>query len=289
MDFELNTHYWDDSEKKAAFKTFIHKIHNLDFTLWESAGYWDDAYTPFSFFKEGKVVSSVCVYLLKAVIHGRKTCLAQISGVGTLPEWRNKGLNRQLTEMGLKWAQNKHEGVFFYADTGAIPFYKKCGFTPLEDYKESLEIHPCVKQAGLKKLNPDNIKDLDKIYSYARKRTPLSDKFSVLNAKLVMFHVLYDLPDCIYEIPDLDCIIFFRRKNGLITIYDILSKSIPSLNEFYPYISKDTDRRIEMHFSSDKLNIDKKRTHRIHIHGNNVFTKGIFPVSEPVFPYTAKA
>ena len=125
MDLKLRTHYWDDSDAKAAFKQFILKIHGLDFSEWDSSGYWDHAYTPFSFFDGDTVVASVCVYLLKAVLNGENTRVAQISGVGTLPEWRRRGLNRQLTDIGLAWAQGKHQGVFLFSDTDAIPYYEK--------------------------------------------------------------------------------------------------------------------------------------------------------------------
>ena len=91
MDLELRTHYWDDRNALAAFKTFILNIHGLDFSEWESRGYWDHAYTPFSFFDGDTIVASVCVYMLDAVLNGNNTRVAQISGVGTLPDWRRKG------------------------------------------------------------------------------------------------------------------------------------------------------------------------------------------------------
>ena len=79
-DLELRTHYWDDPAAKAAFKRFILKIHGLDFSEWDSCGYWDHAYTPFSFFDGDTVVASVCIYLLDAVLNGENTRVAQISG-----------------------------------------------------------------------------------------------------------------------------------------------------------------------------------------------------------------
>lgn len=55
MDLALKTEYWDDPKALGAFKDFMLKIHGLDFSEWEAGGYWDDAYTPFSFFKEDTV------------------------------------------------------------------------------------------------------------------------------------------------------------------------------------------------------------------------------------------
>jgi GNAT superfamily N-acetyltransferase len=134
MKMELRTAYWDDRESREAFQRFILDIHNLDFNAWEEAGYWDDAYRPFSWFQDGEVISSVCIYSLPAVIDGRTTKLAQISGVGTLPEYRRCGLNRELTAAGLQWAGTSHEGVFLFSDEDAVPYYEHCGFKPSRCY-----------------------------------------------------------------------------------------------------------------------------------------------------------
>ncbi len=287
MGFELRTHYWDDTNALAAFKKFILKIHDLDFSDWESGGFWDHSYTPFSFFDGDTVVASVCIYMLDAVVIGDKTRLAQISGVGTLPEWRRKGLNRQLTDIGLDWARGKHEGVFLFSTIDAVPYYKKCGFEPIDEFVETIEITPVLNCGGLVKLDPGNEQEMARIYEYAKKRAPVSDQFSVLNKRLLMFHALYGLRDCVYEIPDLDCLVFCKRANGTLSIYDIVSERIPRLKEFYPYVAAANDRVIEFHFNTDKLGLEKAGTRPLL--GNNPFVKDTFPIEIAVFPFTSRA
>ena len=41
MDLDLRNDYWEDSEAREAFKAFILDIHGLDFSEWETRGYWD--------------------------------------------------------------------------------------------------------------------------------------------------------------------------------------------------------------------------------------------------------
>ena len=287
MTHQLRTQYWDDPGALAAFKKFMLKIHGLDFSDWDSCGFWDHSYTPFSFFDGEKVVASVCVYLLDAVVNGEDTRLAQVSGVGTLPEWRRRGLNRQLTDVALDWARGKHDGVFLFANTEAIPFYNKCGFSPIDEFVESIDVAPISNRGGSVRLDSGNGQELNRIYEYATQRTPVSDRFSVLNAKLLMFHVLYILRDCIYEIPDLDCLVFFKRACGTLTVYDIVGERIPRLEEFYPYVADADDRVIEFHFNTDKLGLEKVGTRPLL--GNNPFIKGAFPIERPVFPFTSRA
>ncbi|MBC8376471.1 MAG: GNAT family N-acetyltransferase [FCB group bacterium] len=287
MELELKTCYWDNAKARDAFKVFILEIHGLDFTEWESHGYWDSAYTPFSFFKDGQVVSSVCIYLLDAVIADRQTKLVQISGVGTHKDWRRQGLSRELTDQGLNWARGQHEGVFLFADVEAIPYYERCGFSPLHETLEYCHPEPVPNRPGMIQLDPSNQENLDNIYRYAQNRTPISHKFSVFSSQLLMFHALYTMRNKMYEIPDLACLVFFDREGDVVNVYDILGRTIPSFEKIYPYLSAETDRRINFHFHTDKLETKGIQTEIIT--GNNTFVKESFPVSTPAFPFTSRA
>ncbi len=287
MDFELKTEYWDDPAARQAFKEFIRGIHGLDFTEWESSGFWDDAYTPFSYFRGDRVVASVCLYLLDAVIDGEAAKLLQISGVGTSPEYRRRGLSRQLTDIGLDWASGRHEGIFLFSDEDAVSFYTTCGFKPIEEYVERMEVSPVLNRGNANRLDPGWNEDLETIHGYAMKRSPISNRFSVMNDKLFMFHVLYGLRRDIIEIPDLDCLVLFRREKGCLSLFDIVGERIPAFADLYPYIADEGDAIVEFHFFTDRLGLDGTRIRPLH--GNNPFVRGDFPVAKPVFPYTSRA
>ena len=167
MSLSLETRYWDDLAARTAFKEFLIIIHGLDLSEWESAGYWDYDYTPFSFFDGEKVVSNVCVYSLNAVIDGEASRVAQISGVGTLPEWRRRGLNRQLTEHALEWACDTHQAVFLFADADAVHFYTTGGFTPIDEFVEFVDVMPVTSKDGSVKLDPGIKEHRNRIYKFA--------------------------------------------------------------------------------------------------------------------------
>ena len=287
MSMEMRTAYWDDRESRDAFQRFILDIHNLDFAAWEAAGFWDDAYTPFTWFQDGEVISSVCIYSLPAVIDGRETKVAQISGVGTLPEYRRCGLNRELTAAGLKWAGEEHEGVYLFSDEDAIPFYAHCGFTAVDEHLPTMALEPVQKITGAVQVDLDKKMDLDRVYGYARSTAAISRQFAVGNPKLFMFHAMYTLRDTIWEVPDLGCLVCFRRKGDTLMIYHILGESIPSFHRLYPFIAAETDRRVEFHFHADQ--VAPGAAGRRELFGNNLFVRPDFPVKEPVFPFTSRA
>ena len=284
---ELRQNYWDDRESRAAFKRFILAIHNLNFTAWEEAGYWDDRYRPFSWFKDGEVISSVCIYLLDAVVQGRPCKMVQISGVGTHPDFRRRGLNRELADIGLEWAKTQRfRGLFLFADEEAFPFYEHCGFSPLTEYKAVMEIEPLAHRKGLIPLDPANPAHRYRIWTYARYRHPVSDTFWAGTARLFMFHALYTLKNFLYEIPDLECLLAYRRKGDLLEIFDVVGKRIPDLKSLYPFIGCQTDRQVRFHFFPDLLKVDARLET---IPESDAFTRGDFPVQPVVFPFTSKA
>ena len=287
MEFELKTQYWDDPVALSAFKDFAYRIHGLDFNEFESRGFWDSAYTPFSLFDGETVVASMCIYSLDVVLDGTRTRLAQISGVGTLPQRRRQGLNRRLTDIGLEWAAGWHDGVFLFSNPDAIPFYQQGGFKAIEEFVETTPA-PRVKTCpGAGRLDPDRSKHLQKIYEFAQARTPVSEKFGVLNAKLVMFHVLHDLRNCVIELPDLNCLVMCGRAPGVLKIYDIIGCEIPRFVDLYPYLANKEDEVVEFHFFTDKLGLGNRSTSVLK--GNNPFVRPGFPVENPVFPYTSRA
>lgn len=292
MALTLQTEYWDDPEAKAAFQEFIREIHGLDFSAWDEAGYWDHRYTPFSYFEGDRVIASMCTYLLDAVIEGENAKIVQISGVGTDPEYRRQGLNRELTEIGLAWAaRNDPVGVFLFSDAGAIPFYAAGGFEAIEEYVEFLPRNSAGRGAsppsGLVSLDPAQKKDRERIYGFAQRRAPLSRRFSVMNPKLVMFHCIYQLPHAIVEIPELDCIVLADRQDGVLRIYDLLAEQIPSWDRLAPILLAESDREIEFHFYTDRLGVPEVQ--RRPLRGNHPYVRPGFPLAQPVFPYTARA
>ncbi len=283
----LRTAYWDDAAARAAFKRFILEIFSLDFALWERHGYWDDAYCPFSYFSGEQIVASLCVYALEALVAGKPVRLAQISAVGTLPEWRRRGLCRQLTELALPRTAPRPDGIFLFASEMAHPLYTACGFTPLTDHLEQIRAEPMPARKGIVKLDPADPAQLSKVYRYARERCAVSQRFCVHNPQLLMFHALYTLPDQVYEIPELETLLFCDWEEDLLTVYDIVSPQPVPWVELYPWLATPDIRRVRFHFHTDLLALESVEI--LPRAGNHPFVLAPFPAPAPIFPFTSIA
>jgi GNAT superfamily N-acetyltransferase len=290
MNLTFRDNYWDDPELKRQFMAFLKDIHGLDLTLWDNMGYWDNKYRPFSLFKNKTLVSSLCIYSMDMTILGERHLVAQISAMGTIPEFRRQGLGLDLIQRAMKWAGDHHDFFFLFADTDAYPFYNKCGFRLVDEHAVYYPISGITAQPGVKKLSVQRKDHLDLIYRCAAEREPVSDIIGVCNEKLFMFWCLYFLKDNIYYIDELDILVLYRRKNGLLTIFDIVGKKVPPFSEIYPFIGDMNDKTVEFLFMPDKLGLDSYDETKLAEH-NGTHLYGDFPLENRKFiiPYTSHA
>lgn len=283
----LKTRYWNDPQGRSSFISFIKAIHNVDFTQWNAAGYWDDDYIPFSYFHGDRVVANVCIYTMPAIVNGEKCRIAQVSGVGTLPEYRLRGLNRKLHGIALDWALNEHRFAFLYSDADAMPFYSKVGFSAVSDYAAFARLPGTTPRDGLTKLDLRERSELNAVYDLACARSAISSALANFNPKLVMYHAIYRLRERAYRIADLDTVVFIERTGTKLIVYDVLARVLPSFEQLYPYLSTGQTEEFEFRFSTDRLGLSNVEYRELS--GNNLHTMGTSGLDRYVLPFTAQA
>ena len=269
--------------------SFLVQLFDLDLSLWDKMGFWDDRYRPFSYFSDSTVVSNVCVYTMDMTIRGERRRVAQISAVGTVLEFRRRGLSLKLTQIALDWARDNHDFFFLFVDEDAYRFYKECGFRPVEEYKARIPVTGKVAQAGVTTLDMLREDHVEQVYRLASRRAPVSNLLGVSNDKLLMFWCLYTLRDYVHYIPALDILVLFKRENGLVTIFDIVGTAIPAFADLYSYICDPSDKIVEFLFMVDKLSLEN--VDLIRVEGNGTHLHGSFPLENTqfIFPFTAHA
>jgi GNAT superfamily N-acetyltransferase len=286
MNLSFRTRYWDDPDARAAFIAFIKTIHNVDFTEWNAAGYWDEDYVPFSYFSGDRLVANACIYTMQAIVHGEPCRIAQVSGVGTVPEYRLKGLNRRLHETALRWALAEHRFAFLFADDDAMPFYAKVGFRRVADHAPFVRLQGTSPRRGLEVMDLQSRVELDSLYDLACARSPVSGVFANMNPKLVMYHALYTLRAHAYRIRDLGAVVFMRRAGAKTTVYDVLARDLPQFEALYPYLSSGGAEEFEFRFPTDRLGLAGVGLRQIK---SNAHVIGADALDHWVFPFTAHA
>lgn len=284
----LRTAYWHDPQARQSFKDFILRIHGVDFSDWEAAGYWDEDYSPYSYFAGDRLVASLCIYTMPAVVNGEACTVAQVSGVGTLPEYRLQGLNRRLHEIALADTLAGRRFVFLYADDEAVPFYRKCGFRPVQAHAAVVPLPETRADAAIEKLDLGERAVRESIYGLACARLPVSRVFATMNPRLVMYHLLYGLRDRIWRIPSIDAVVPMKFDGGTAVVYDILARKLPRFEQLAPFLAAGGAREVEFRFPVDQLQVPDFRLRELA--GENVHVMGAFDLGpQPVFPFTSQA
>ena len=286
----LREDYWADPDARQAFKDFLQQIHNLDLAPWEAAGFWDPAYRPYSLFDDdGRVISSVCLYSLDMVVDGKPMRGAQISGVGTLPAFRRRGLNRELTEKALAWARDTHDFHFLFSDEEAIPFYARCGFERLDEQMPHLRIRPPAQLRTPQRLDMEAASDRALVHDLGVRRAPVSEQLGVLSPKLLMFHAMYPLRELLHYVKSLDAVVAFQRKGDRLAIYEVVAETMPTWEQLAPFVAVPETRHVSFSFCPDQLGVQDIRWERHP--DNDLHDRGDIPLRGQafLFPYTAHA
>ncbi len=289
MNLTYLDNYWDSPAHKSKFIEYLKLIHGLDLFLWDELGFWDELYRPFSYFDGDTLVSNVCVYSMNMTVHGQSRRVAQISAVGTLPEYRRKGLSYELSQKAIEWARENHDFFYLFADDEARGLYKKCGFREVVEFKTRILVDGGAPRPGALKLDIQNKEHLALMHRFAVERVPVSDVLGGSNDRLLMFWLLGPLKDFIYYIPDLDVLVVCENNDGVITVFDIVGKCIPPFSAILPYICNENASAVEFLFMTDKLNL--RDYEAVAVSDNGAHIMGDFPLegSRFIIPFTAQA
>lgn len=120
-------------------------------------------------------------------------------------------------------------------------------------------------------------------------RTPVSNVLGVLNAKLLMFHALCTLRDHVYEVRDLDVIVFFEVARGRLTLYDVVGRELPTFAALHPYLATQPHTEVVFQFEPDRLDVEPTGRLALPDNGTHVLPPFALPRAACTLPFTCHA
>lgn len=248
------SNYFGDPAAKAAFKDFAREIFGLDFTPWEERGLWDDAYVPYSIFDGDTVVANICVYPSDMTVGGSRRSGLELLTVGTLPDWRGRGLQRRIWETIRAQEVPRHDFVFLFTESAA-GLYEKLGLQRQPEFFHRLARSPRPSSSPInsRKLDPDESDDYRILTSLAHDRVPVSRKIGFQNPKLLLFMLIGPYRNDLHYLPDLDAIVVIESAEDAIRIHDIVGRSMPTLASIEGFLAQFQAQQIDFLFCPDQL------------------------------------
>jgi GNAT superfamily N-acetyltransferase len=290
MKIEYRNNYFDDPFAKASFERYAKKIFGLDFSRWKARGLWDNQYKPFSAFAGGECVASICVYPSEMRVGGVKRRGAQLLTVGTLPEYRLQGIQKEIWKRAGAWIDRECDFTFLFTDEPAAGLYEKLGLRRQPEYFERVRCPNPDSHAELrfKRLDLEQDSEYAIIERLAKEREMVSNRIGFLNPNLLLFMFLYLYQSWSYYLEDIDAVIVVEETEDRLRIHDIVARQMPKLSDIEVFLAQFKKEEIDFLFCIDRLGVDHSKKRRVK--DSLLFVSDNFELEgQFVFPYSIRA
>ncbi|PDY45329.1 GNAT family N-acetyltransferase [Bacillus pseudomycoides] len=249
----------EESKKERLFQLFeeVFRIPIQTLQNFEANGFGDTTYKPFSYLQEGQVIANVSMFSLPMFVNGERIYAAGIQSVMTHPEYRRKGLMKQLLCKVLQEIDTKYECAILFTEKPEL--YEPFGFRVVQEYLMTLSYENTLpRSSSLRKLNFYDEKDMELIKEIIENAQQLSMEFSTLNYQSSFYFNMYDAKwnEKLYYSKKLDALIVFEVKNQVLKLFGIFAQIFPILDDICAEISEPFTE-IEFYFYPDELGLEE--------------------------------
>lgn len=218
-----------NAAKRKSFNDLAKSTFDISFKTWFQSGYWSDRYAPYTFCLEDRVIANVSVNTIDTLWNGTSRRYLQIGTVMTDPEFRHRGLSRQLMEKVLEDHGDNCDAIYLYANDEVLDFYPKFGFVMESEFAASLPLNnglACAKKLDL--TQPSNVQIL---LEYYKKSNPYSMMPMLDNFELLMFHCQGPCSNAVFLAEEEQALVIAEQTGDTLYCFDIYCEKGLSLDD----------------------------------------------------------
>lgn len=244
---------------------------------------WDSSYYPFTYFIGESAVSNVAMYEINMIINGEREKVAGIQSVMTHPDYRNRGLMKELFLKLLQKVDREYKTAFLFTDIPEL--YFPYGFRILKEHYfiTPYDYIPKHESTTLRRINFFSLEGKLLIKKKLNDSIGLSNKFTFLK-DTHSFYINMLNPKFnknIYYMENLDIVIIFIIENDTLKIFDLIGERIPPLEEICSHIPKKFNL-IEFYFNPDIFGLNNLEV-KFFNSPNYFMVRGSFPIENDSF------
>lgn len=244
----------DNKVQRLSFNELAKETFGIDFESWYENKFWDDKYIPYSYVDGNRVISNVSANEMSIIIEGQELSVVQIGTVMTHKDYRKQGFARKLMNRVYDDYKEKADFIFLFGNDFANEFYRKCGYTPLEEssFITYYTHDNNNKGSKLRKLSMSDKMDMSIISRLSKTRTYISNDFGIKDTQgLLLFYMLYVFTDDIYYLEEEDLIVIYTIDGNELQIHDILSDKEIDFEKVIDYIATKEVTKVIFNFTPD--------------------------------------
>ena len=236
---ELIADYIKDDRYLEKLNDLTNEVFGFSFEDWVKNGYYKGEYIPYSFLEDGKIVSNVSANIMKFKYNNEIKNYIQIGTVMTSYSFRNRSLASKLMKYVIGEYKDKCDAIYLFGDLKALEFYKKLGFTVINQYRYNLKKEYVGKIINNKnqliQVNKDNISLKNLFIEYIKKGISYGNFEQINRFGLTMFYCQYF--EDVYYSDNLDVFAVLELDNNKLIIKSIIGKNDVSLEEIIANIN----------------------------------------------------
>lgn len=250
----LRQGYFADPKAFQALADLLHDVFGIDITLQNRLGGPDPSSMPFGYFDEaGRCIANFSAFSMPLMIEGRDVKAAGFQSGAVRPDYRGRGLYRDLMQRAFAWADAEgfEAGILLtdkpelYRAFGfqVLPQFRFCGHTP---QSSSREVH----SRDLDLAKADDIKLVSHILA---NRQPVSGVLAVQRqSEMFLLNALFHPEIRLRYLPALDAVIAWKIDGDTVQMLDIAARQIPLMADICSALGVPVDR-MEVCFPTDRL------------------------------------
>ena len=250
---ELRTGYFGDRSSFLALAGLLRDIFDIDIGLLDRFGGPDPTAMPFGYFDaEGRCVANFSAFSMPVVIDGRPVHAVGYQSGAVRPEYRGRGLYRELIRHAFDWAET--QGF----DTGLLltdkpDLYRPYGFEVVPQHLFRGPMPALEGKADARPLSLDDAGDLALATAILDKRCDVSRCFAVRRAtKTFLLNACFDPDIRLSHLAALDVVVAWKEIDGALHLLDVVAERMPSLPEVVGALGSTRARAVVL-FPPDRL------------------------------------
>lgn len=247
--------YFDDPAGWKAIGDLLMTVFGVDIGPLDALGGHDRSNMPSAYFDAGgRCVANFAAFSMPLVIDGRRVRAAAWQSGAVLPDYRGRGLFRELIRITLeRCEQAGFEAIVLYTDKPAL--YEPYGFIAFREQTFNGLAPATGKAAKLARtLSVENPADLALLRETLARRAPVSNRIAVCDQSLMFLLNAYLVDDVTLSwLEAQQAVIAWRQPQAdCFELLDIVAAEIPSLDTILASLGL-APKTVTVQFPPDRL------------------------------------
>ena len=229
---QLVSDYMRDETLRHRLNALTRQTYGFDFEGWVTSGYFEGDYIPYSFLDDSGVMrANISANRMQFLQNGVRRNYIQIGTVMADASFRRRGLARTLMEYVLAQYESQCDGVYLFANLGALDFYRKLGFYEGREYQYTLraDARPAHVSGGFVPVDPADAPLRQRYLDTVRHGAVTAALEQENKFGLQLFYTA-GLED-VYYAADLDCFAVLKQDGELLRLQSVISFAPVPLRE----------------------------------------------------------